>query len=129
LFVIPKRKVSEKDLEKVQEMLITNLSKKIGRASAMLNRKSNDETKEKSRENIVDAEIVDENDECEEITDEENNQDYDQELDEKERAEKERIAKEKPARKKQVNKIPDKKNAKKPQNMNIDEIANMFLGK
>ena len=95
LFAIPKRKVSENDLNKVQEIIVKKLSEKIGKETVAM--------KNKSKENIVDAEIVEEKEEDK------------GKIKEKEKPEARKTRKQ-------------NKGAKKEE-MNIDKIADMFLNK
>ena len=97
LFAIPKRKVSEKDLEKIQEIIIKKLSEKIGRVCVITGRKN--------KENIVDAEVIEEQKEEKEII---------------EPKSKETKAERKP-------RAREKK--EKKEDINIDKIADMFLNK
>jgi histidine triad (HIT) family protein len=118
LFQIPKRKVPEKDLEKIQELFIKKLSEKLGRVCVIIPKKG---------ENIVDAEIVDES--IEQIQQEMQNKEIDENEEEQERTEIEKIEQtKKPIKKETKKKILEKKETQRNE-VNIDDIANMFLGK
>jgi histidine triad (HIT) family protein len=118
LFQIPKRKVPEKDLEKIQELFIKKLSEKLGRVCVSIPKKG---------ENIVDAEIVEESIEQEQKEMQKEKIDENNEQQETNEIEKMKEIK-KPAKKETKKKITEKQEKPKKE-VNIDDIANMFLNR